>query len=276
MTVPAGPLIRLHEASVVKDGVPIIDRISLSIDRGEHTAIVGPNGSGKSTLIRLLTGDVYPIARRGGPAPVTIFGRERWNLTDLRQMIGFVSNDVHQRFVRGSSMGHVTGLDAVLAGFFSSEVVFFHHEVTAEMRAMAHAALARVGSDGLAARPMHRMSTGEVRRILIARALVQNPPLLLMDEPTSGLDLVARHDFLGRLRKLAAEGTTLILVTHHVEEIVPEIGRVILLDGGRIAADGSTRDVLTSDRLSLVFGSPLSLRRRGDSYELRMCLDATG
>jgi iron complex transport system ATP-binding protein len=270
------PLIELDHATVIRDGVAVLDGMSLSIGRGEHTAIIGPNGSGKSTLIRLLTGDVYPVARPGSDQPLRIFGRRRWNLSDLRALIGIVSTDVHQRFVGGSSMGHVTGLEAVVAGFFSSEVLFFHHDVTDEMWDRARAALSRVDSSNLAERPMHRMSTGEARRILIARGLVHEPSLLLLDEPTSGLDLVARHDFLARLRNLAREGTTLILVTHHVEEIIPEIGRIILLDDGRVAADGAPDEVLTSERLSRVFGSPLALRRRGDGYELQLSLGAAG
>lgn len=265
-----GPLIQLDRTTIVRGGVTIIDGMSLSIGAGEHTAIIGPNGSGKSTLIRLLTGDIYPVARPGEDPPLRIFGRDRWNLSELRDRIGIVSTDLHQRFVDGSSMGHVTGIEAVIAGFFASEVLFFHHQVTAEMRERAFAALSRVDSAALADRRMHRMSTGEVRRIVIARALVHEPSLLVLDEPTSGLDIVARHDFLGRLRHLAREGTTLILVTHHVEEIIPEIGRVVLLSGGRIAADGSPREVLTSERLSLAFGSQVDLVRRGDLYELRM------
>lgn len=264
------PLIQLDRATVVRSGNTVIDGMTLSIRRGEHTAIIGPNGSGKSTLIRLLTGDLYPLARAGDDPPLRIFGRDRWNLTELRTRIGVVSTDLHQRFVDGSSMGHVTGIEAVIAGFFASEVVFFHHEVTGEMRESARRALAQVDSEALADRKMHRMSTGEVRRVLIARALVHQPPLLVLDEPTSGLDIVARHDFLRRLRHLANQGTTLILVTHHVEEIIPEIGRVVLLQDGRIAANGEPAEVLTSEQLSAVFGSRVALTKRGDHYELQM------
>lgn len=266
------PLIQLDRAVVLRSGNTILDGMSLSIREGEHTAIIGPNGSGKSTLIRLLTGDLYPLARPGGDPPLRIFGRDRWNLTDLRTRIGIVSTDLHQRFVDGSSMGHVTGIEAVIAGFFASEVLFFHHEVSEEMRERALNSLARVDSLALAERKMHQMSTGEVRRILIARALVRDPSLLVLDEPTSGLDIVARHDFLRRLRHLAHQGTTLILVTHHVEEIIPEISRVVLLDGGRIAAQGTPGEVLTSEGLSAVFGSSVALERRGDHYELKMAV----
>jgi iron complex transport system ATP-binding protein len=270
---PAPPLIELNDATVVRESVAILDRISLSIRAGEHTAVIGPNGSGKSTLIKLLTAQIYPLARPDDAPPVRIFGRERWNLSELRGRMGIVSPDFHHRFVSGSSMGHVTGIEAVIASHFASEILFFHHEVTMEMRARSLAALELVDSAALANRPMHRMSTGEVRRVLIARALVHGPRLLILDEPTTGLDLVGRHDFLTRLGRLARSGTTLILVTHHVEEIIPEIERVILLAEGRVAEDGPIREVLTSAALSRVYGASLSLRRHRGRYDLRLVDD---
>jgi iron complex transport system ATP-binding protein len=242
----------------------------MSVSRGEHTAIVGPNGSGKSTLIQLLTGRLYPLARPGGEAPVRVFGRDRWNLEELRSRLGVVSPDLHQRFVSGSSLGRVTGAEAVVASFFSSEVVFLHHEVTADLRDRAWHALDRLGARHLGERRMDRMSTGETRRVLIARALVHEPEVLVLDEPTTGLDLVARHEFLERLRALAREGTTLILVTHHVEEILPEIRKVVLLHAGTVMAQGLPEHVLTSANLSRVYGSDLSLARVQGRYELRV------
>ncbi|MEX2571214.1 MAG: ATP-binding cassette domain-containing protein [Gemmatimonadota bacterium] len=264
------PLLELNEATVVRNGVPILDRVTLSIARGEHTAILGPNGSGKSTLIKLLTCQIYPLGSDTGVQPVRIFGRARWNVTELRSRMGIISPELHQRFVAGSSMGRVTGLEAVVAAFFASEVLFFHHQVDAGMRRVASAALDRIAAGGLASKRMHEMSTGEVRRVLIARALVHDPDVLVLDEPTTGLDLVARREFLMQLRGLARAGTTLVLITHHVEEVVPEIGRVILLSEGRVAADGGTADVLRSEPLSRVFGSPVRLERVRERYEMRL------
>jgi iron complex transport system ATP-binding protein len=263
-------LIQLESATVVRGGAPILDSVTLSIAAGEHTAILGPNGSGKSTLIKLLTCQLYPLSRREGPPPVRIFGRGRWNITELRSRMGIISADMQQRFVGGSSMGRVTGLDAVVAGFFASEIVFLHHEVTPALVRSAAAALERVGGASLARKRTNEMSTGEVRRVLIARALIHDPRLLILDEPTTGLDLVARREFLDHIRRLARSGTTLVLVTHHVEEIVPEIRKVVLLARGRVAAEGPPDAVLTPGELGAVFGSAVTVRRVGERYEMAL------
>jgi iron complex transport system ATP-binding protein len=264
-STPGEPLLQLSRATVVRQGRPVLEDLSLTLRQGENTAIVGPNGSGKSTLIQLLTGQLYPLARDEEP-PILLFGRPRWNLAELRSRLGIVSADYHLRFVGGSSLGHVTGSEAVIASFFASEILFLHHRVTEEMRSRAEAALSRIEAAHLADTRMHEMSTGEVRRVLIARALVHHPQVLVLDEPTTGLDLVARGEFLHLIRRLAREGTTLILVTHHVEEIIPEVGRVILLRDGRISADGPPSASLTSESLSLAFSAQLELERFGGSF----------
>lgn len=264
------PLLELNEATVLRRSTPVLERISLRIGRGEHTAIIGPNGSGKSTLLHLLTRRLYPLARPAGPAPIRIFGRERWHIEELRSRMGIISSDLHQRFVVGMGMEGITARDAVVASFFSSEVLFLHHQVEPEMIRKAERSLERMGALALADRRLSELSTGEARRILIARALVHEPELLVLDEPTTGLDLVARHDFLEQIRRLAHEGTTLILITHHVEEIVPEIERVVLLERGRVAADGSPAHVLTPDRLGHVYGSEVQIRRVGRRYEMTL------
>lgn len=263
-------LIELRQATVVRGGAPILDGVTLSIAPGEHTVVLGPNGSGKSTLIKLLTCQIYPLPRREGPPPVRIFGRDRWNIAELRSRMGIISADLQHRFVVGSSLGRVTGLDAVISGFLSSEVVFRHHEVTAAMMESARASLERVGGSGLAEKRMNEMSTGEVRRVLVARALVHDPQLLILDEPTTGLDLVARDVFLSDVRRLARSGTTLVVVTHHVEEIVPEIRKVVLLSAGRIVAHGAPEEVLTADSLTAAYGSPVQLRSVGPRYEMSL------
>jgi iron complex transport system ATP-binding protein len=259
------PLLELAHATVLKNGLRALDDVSLAIAEGEHTAIVGPNGSGKSTLINLLTLQDRPFADGRGPA-VRVFGRDLWNVFELRAVLGFVSADLHHRFVEGNSNGRITGREAVVSGFFASQGIMAHAEVSDAMRAQAADALERMEAQHLADKAINEMSTGEARRVLIARALVTAPRALVLDEPTTGLDLIARHRFLELVRRIAQSGPTLLLVTHHVEEIIPEVRRVVLLRQGRVAADGPKEQTLTSARLSDVFGSPVSLRREDGYY----------
>jgi len=281
---PPPPFLELSGASVILGVTRVLDNLTLSIDVGEHAAILGPNGAGKSTFMRLLTLQLYPLMDRDGAAerggggraaedgqpPIRLFGRDRWNVFELRSQMGIVSADLHDRFVHGNSNGVVNALDAVASGFFATHGVFAHQRVTAAMRAQALEALDRVGAAALAARTLDTLSTGEARRVLIARALVHTPKVLVLDEPTRGLDLVARHAFMERVRDVARQGTTILLVTHYVEEIIPEIDRVVLLERGRIAFDGSKRDVLTGARLSRIFAGALIVHEDGGYFHVRV------
>jgi iron complex transport system ATP-binding protein len=248
------PILELNEATVVKDDRRVLDGLQLTIREGEHTAILGPNGAGKSVLVSLLTHFERPLARTNGMPPVRVFGDSNWNVTELRSQLGIVSSDLHHRFVAGNSEGRITGEAAVLSAFLASHGILRYGTVTADMRARTAAALETVGASHLAGRTLNQMSSGEARRVLLARVLVTSPRALVLDEPTTGLDLGSRHSFMERVRRIAQGGTTLILITHHIEEIIPEIERVILLREGRIIADGSKRSVLTPEQLSTLFG----------------------
>ena len=256
-------LLKIAGATVVKNGKRVLDDFSLEIASGQHTAIVGPNGSGKSSLIKLLTRQHYSLARPGGEPGVAIFGQARWDVFALRRLLGIVSADVHQAFVSDADL---TGLEVVLSGFFAGHGLAAHHEVTAEMQNKAEAALRLAQAEPLAEKLMMQMSTGEARRILIARALAPDPKALLLDEPTTGLDLSARRRFLDALSRIAEAGKTIILVTHHVEEIIPEIRRTVLLQSGRVFRDGPTEAVLTSSNLSALFGEAIKVRRQNGAY----------
>ena len=286
------PFLQLSGASVILGATRVLDNLTLSIDVGEHAAILGPNGAGKSTLMRLLTLQQYPLmdregvateregpameregfsrAAEDGPPPIRLFGRDRWNVFELRSQMGIVSADLHDRFVHGNSNGVLHALDAVASGFFATHGLFAHQRVTPAMRAQSLEALDRVGAAALAARTLDTLSTGEARRVLIARALVHAPKVLVLDEPTRGLDLVARHAFMERVRDVARQGTTILLVTHYVEEIIPEIDRVVLLERGRIAFDGSKPEVLTGSRLSQIFAGPLVVHTAAAYYHVRV------
>ncbi len=255
-------LLSLHDATVVRNGRRVLDGLSLQVEEGQHTAILGPNGSGKSSLIRLITHHDYPLAHADGTPSVRICGQGRWNVFDLRSRLGIVSADMAEALVNHGTRG----LEAVLSAFFASHGVFSHHEVTQAMRERARAALERVEAAHLAGRTLDQMSTGEVRRILIARALVHHPQALLLDEPTAGLDLVARHRFLQTVRGLAQSDTTIILVTHRLEEIIPEIEQVVLLREGHVQCAGPKPATLTTANLSALFGAPVRLHTVGGYY----------
>ena len=262
-------ILELRAATVVLGEAPVLDSLTLSIRSGEHTAILGPNGAGKSTLMKLLTLQLYPLAATNGEPPIRVFGQDRWNVFELRSQLGIVSADLHDRLVHGNVAGRITGRDAVLSGFFASHGVFSNHKVTASMRELASTALERMGVAHLADATLDAVSTGEARRVLIARALVHQPKALVLDEPTRGLDLVARHRFMEAVRDIARRGVTILLVTHHVDEIIPELERVILLRRGRVAFDGPKREVLTAARLGAVFESPVSVEESDGYYHVR-------
>ena len=288
--MPDTPVLELNDATVVKGDRRVLDGLTLTIHAGQHTAILGPNGAGKSVLVNLLTHQDRPLASDAGPPPVRVFGCDVWNVFDLRLRFGIVSSDLHHRFVGGNSEGWITGEAAVLSGFFASQGILRYGIVTGEMRRKAADALARMGVGHLAPRRLNEMSSGEARRVLLARALVTAPRALVLDEPTTGLDLVARHAFMERVRQIVrpapgaggpqgdGEGdtTTLILITHHVEEIVPEIEQVILLRHGRIAAAGPKREILTAARLGELFDAPVVVEEADGYYYARLQVVAGG
>ena len=257
MQVP--PLLEIVHATVIKGGRKALDDISLTIGRGQHTAVVGPNGAGKSTLINLLTLVDRPVPATSGVPAVRVYGRDLWNVTELRRKIGVVSADLQQRFVSGNFAGPILAMDAVLSGLLVTHGWAPPDDVTDAMRTRAHDALRRLGIGHLAAVPVSEMSTGEARRVLIARALINDPEVLVLDEPTAGLDLVARRRFLETIRDVARTGTTIVTVTHRLEEIIPEVRHVILLSRGRVEAAGPPSATLTPDLLSRVFEAPVTL-----------------
>jgi iron complex transport system ATP-binding protein len=253
------PILELVDATVVKGDRRVLDGLRLTIRAGEHTAILGPNGAGKSVLVSLLTHDARPLAPANGTPPVRVFGNSRWSVADLKAQLAIVSADLHQRFVEGNSEGRITAEAAVLSAFLVSHGILRYGTVTDEMRRRTAEALETVGAAHLASRTLNRMSSGEARRIMLARALVLSPRVLVLDEPTTGLDLAARHTFMDRVRHIVRGGATLVLVTHHIDEVIPEVARVILLRDGRIVADGPTASVLTAARLTDLFGTPIAV-----------------
>jgi iron complex transport system ATP-binding protein len=258
-TAPAAEpnFLELQNVNVARGERIVLQNINLTIAAGEHVAILGPNGCGKSTLILTMNCQLYPLVVPG--MHVRIFGRERWDLTELRKHFGVVGGGAMGADLPGSRTAVTTGLDAVIAGFFSASTLWPNLHVTDEMRTRAIEALERIDATRLSNQLVGEMSAGEKRRILIARALVHRPQQLLLDEPSNALDLAAQRELRDTMRRLANEGTGLVLVTHHLSDILPEINRIILMQQGRILADGPREELLTEPRLSELFNTQVRI-----------------
>lgn len=248
------PLIELCNASVMRGDQVVLKQVSLRIDVGEHVAILGPNGCGKSTLVKTLTRELYPLNRPG--SSVRLFGREKWNVFELWALLGIVSNHFP------SPSRSLTGRDLVISSFFSSVGVWPNQHVTPEMEEKADAALAQIEATHLASRDFDELSSGEARRILIARALVHSPKALLLDEPTNSLDLSAQHELRESMRRLAQSGIAILLVTHHLSDIIPEIDRIVMMKSGQIVADGPRAKLLAKEPLERLFGIEIDVAER--------------
>jgi iron complex transport system ATP-binding protein len=247
--------LELAHVSVARGDNVVLHDINLSVKAGEHIAILGPNGCGKSTLIKTITCECYPLVEP--EMKVRIFGRERWDLTELKKRLVVVSTELP-----GKQTLHTTGRDAVISGFFSSSTLWPNLVVTDAMRSRAEEILRVVDAVGIADKLVGEMSAGQQRRIMIGRALVGSAGMLLLDEPSNALDLAAQAELRNLLRRLAQQGTGIMLITHHIADIVPEIERILMMRDGRIIADGSREELLTAGRLSDLFRTEVQLTER--------------
>lgn len=246
---PDAPLVEIRNATIWRGSTCVFKDFDLVIEQHEHIAIVGPNGSGKTTLLKAINRELYPVAK--ADMVFRILGRDRWNVWELRKHVGVVSQDLQQRYTPT-----MTALEVVVSGFHSSIGVhgILAERVTKDQLDAAQATLNELGVGSLAATPLRSMSTGQQRRCILARALVHQPRTLILDEPTAGLDFAASFDYLGRIRRLSAAGCNIVIVTHHLNEIPAEVTRVVLLQEGRVIADGPKEAVLTQKMLSEAYG----------------------
>jgi iron complex transport system ATP-binding protein len=254
-------LLDLNHVTVYRGDTKVFTDLSLEIPLACQTAILGPNGAGKSTLLKLLTGELHPVHREG--SYVRLFGQERWNVWALRARLGLVSHDLQHQY-----LDHVCGTDIVLSGRYASIGVYKHQQFNELDRLRAAQIIEELGVAHLTDRTFSEMSTGEQRRFLLGRALLHQPTALIFDEPTSGLDLKACLQYLDIVRSLIHHGKTIVLVTHHIHEIPPEISRVVLLKQGAIIADGKKPDILTAANLSVLFETPLEVVQANGFYQV--------
>ncbi|NIQ03386.1 MAG: ATP-binding cassette domain-containing protein [Nitrospinaceae bacterium] len=244
------PLVEIRNADVYLNGFPVLHSINWVMRGGENWAVVGNNGAGKTSFLKLIFGELIPV--HGGR--VSWFGvNDRLPLQDIRQNLGYISAEYQADYAIP-----LCGWEVVASGFFSS--VGLYESVSADQKKTALEWMDFLGIATLADKGFHRLSYGEARRVLLARALVHRPRLLVLDEPCAGLDLPTREIFLKTLEKLSSTDTQLIYVTHHVDEIGPALSHVLFLKNGTVFRQGKKEPLLTSEILSEVFDCPIQVR----------------
>lgn len=254
------PLIEYKNVTVMRNNRRVLHNINLSVALGEHLAILGPNGAGKSSLIKTITRELHPVAGTSG-SYMRILGKELWDVTELRNRLGIVSPEVTR-----SSFRNFTCQEIVLSGFFASAGIWSHHAVTDRMKEKAEEVMKLLSIDHLSQTRSDEISTGESRLLMIGRALVNDPSTMLLDEPTSSLDPQAARKIRTIMRKLAGMGKGILMITHNLSDIIPEIQRVVLIRNGRLVQDGEKETILTAESLSALFGVELEVVRRDGYY----------
>lgn len=237
-------ILRAENISIIRDGHYIIKDISFSVNQGENWAIIGRNGSGKSFMLKILSTLIYP-----SEGEITIYGKKfgETNIWDLRKKIGVVSDRLQQAY-----NGNTCVQDVILSGFFSS--IGLHQDIEDWQIERVKEIMNFLRLTLMANRPFESLSQGEQKRALIGRALVFKPQLIILDEPCSGLDIASRDDFLNFLREMIADGLQIIFVTHHIEEIIPEISHVMLMEKGRIYKSGKKEIMMKRKQLRYILG----------------------
>lgn len=255
------PVLEMKNVTVVQGdkNKKVLDSISLKILAGENVAILGPNGAGKTSLIRTLTRDYYPISNR--TTVLKIWGERLWNIFELRDLLGVVTSNLQAACNR-----EISGMDVILSGFFGSIGLHQGQRVTGAMKKKAWEVLKFLEVAHLRDRSMSVMSSGEARRFLIGRAIIHSPRALILDEPTNGLDLRATYYFKKMLRKIVHSGAGVILVTQNLQDIIPEISRVVLMKHGKIIKDGLKTKVLTPVHLRALFNVPIEVHQRNGYF----------
>ncbi len=254
-------VIELKNVTAYRGDTLVFDGLSLDLLRGRNTVILGPNGAGKTTLLKLLTRELYPVYR--DDSVLRIFGQEYWNVWELRARLGMVSQDLQRDFRH-----EVPGLHVILSGLYASIGVWEHQNYSADQIARAHRLMQTLGLADLKDKMFAEMSTGEERRFLLGRALINDPDTLVLDEPTSGLDVKACFQYIDIIRGLMQSGKTVMLVTHHIHEIPPEITHVILMKGGKVLAEGRKAEILTDENLSGLFDVSVRLVQANGFYQV--------
>ena len=253
-------IIDFQNITVFQGRNKVLEDFSLTIDESQSTVILGPNGSGKTTLLKLLNRELYIVEDKVGS--LKIFEKDRWNVDELRSNLGVVSQHLQYGYSNSA-----IGLYVVLSGFYSSDGIWQHQEFDDRKLDRAKEVMDLLAISHLKDREFSTMSTGEQRKFLLARSLVNDPAVLVFDEPTSGLDMSTCFQYLEIIRELISMGKKVILVTHHIHEIPPEVTRVILLKEGRVIEDGDKDQILTNTNLTNLFDWPIKVIKENGYYQ---------
>ena len=253
-------IIDLQNITVFQGRNKVLENFSLTIDESQSTVILGPNGSGKTTLLKLLNRELYIV--EDPRSSLKIFEKDKWNVDDLRSNLGVVSQNLQHGYSESA-----IGLYVVLSGFYSSDGIWQHQKFEDEKLNRAQEVMDLLSISDLQDRVFSSMSTGEQRKFLLARSLVNDPAVVVFDEPTSGLDMSTCFQYLEIIRELISMGKKVVLVTHHVHEIPPEVTRVILLKEGEIIDDGNKDEILTNTNLTNLFDWPIKVIKENGYYQ---------
>ena len=253
-------IIDFQNITVFQGRNKVLEEFSLTIDESQSTVILGPNGSGKTTLLKLLNRELYIVEDKA--SSLKIFEKDRWNVDELRSNLGVVSQHLQYGYSNSA-----IGLYVVLSGFYSSDGIWQHQEFDDSRLDRAKEVMDLLAISSLKHREFSTMSTGEQRKFLLARSLVNDPAVLVFDEPTSGLDMSTCFQYLEIIRELISMGKKVILVTHHIHEIPPEVTRVILLKEGRVIEDGDKDQILTNTNLTNLFDWPIKVIKENGYYQ---------
>jgi iron complex transport system ATP-binding protein len=239
----------------------ILQELNLKIAKGENWAILGKNGSGKSTLIKLISSELHP--RKQYKYKKEILGKERYTLSELKQHLGIITNDLHNYFETHGNF--LTTYEVVLSGYYSSIGVFKHQDFSEAQHKRALEVIEFLELNEIKDKQVYQLSTGQLRKAIIGRALIHRPSAFILDEPTIGLDIKAQVNFINMMKKLSSQAS-IILVTHHIEEIFEEISHIALMYENKVFIQGQKEEVLNSENLSKIFEVDLSVAHKNGRY----------
>lgn len=244
--------LELKNIEVWQNNQVLVKCLNLDLTLGEPTTVLGPNGSGKSTLVKLIERRLHPVVKPN--SHLRLFGTDRIHLQNLRQRIGILNTELDERIPQRCSAGEV-----VLSGCFGSTRLGRGQEPTEQQQKQTQQLLERFELQSLKNRQYCQLSDGQKRRLLLARAIIHQPEVLVLDEPARALDLRACYQLIGMIRELCQDGVTVVQVTHRIDTIVPEMKRLVLLQDGSVYDQGCPNELLTSGKLSKLFKTNLTI-----------------